>query len=75
MAESDEGEVVRHTFCRVERLEASVITLPAAVVSMEQPAVDPAGARSGVGAGSERRWWKPSVKWDAEPDAGAWSRA
>ncbi|MFC9531752.1 MULTISPECIES: GNAT family N-acetyltransferase [unclassified Streptomyces] len=50
VAESDEGEVVRHTFCRVERREASVITLPAAVVSMEQPAVDPAGGRSGVGA-------------------------
>ncbi|MFC9499758.1 hypothetical protein [Streptomyces sp. NPDC056982] len=46
VAESDEGEVVRHTFCRVERREASVITLPAAVVSMEQPAVDPAGAWS-----------------------------
>ncbi|MFC9671255.1 GNAT family N-acetyltransferase [Streptomyces sp. NPDC056949] len=50
VAESDEGEVVGYTFCRVERREASVITLPAAVVSMEHLAVDPAVARTGVGA-------------------------
>ncbi|MFD0035777.1 N-acetyltransferase family protein [Streptomyces sp. NPDC055059] len=50
VAASDGGEVVGYTFCRVETREASVITLPAAVVSMEHLAVDPASARSGVGA-------------------------
>ncbi|MFF1360527.1 GNAT family N-acetyltransferase [Streptomyces sp. NPDC058297] len=50
VAESDEGEVVGYTFCRVERREGSLVTLPAAVVSMEHLAVDPAGARGGVRA-------------------------
>ncbi|WP_326777627.1 GNAT family N-acetyltransferase [Streptomyces sp. NBC_01445] len=50
VAESDEGEVVGYTFCRVERREGSLITRPAAVVSMEHLAVDPGSARSGVGA-------------------------
>ncbi|MEV6700979.1 GNAT family N-acetyltransferase [Streptomyces sp. NPDC051453] len=43
VAESDDGEVVGYTLCRVERREASVLT-------MEHLAVDPADARSGVGA-------------------------
>ncbi|MET7513730.1 GNAT family N-acetyltransferase [Streptomyces sp. NPDC005480] len=50
VAESDEGDVVGYTFCRVERRKGSLNTLPATVVSMEHLAVDPGSARSGVGA-------------------------
>ncbi|MFF1688096.1 MULTISPECIES: hypothetical protein [unclassified Streptomyces] len=53
--------MVGYTFCRVERREGSRVTLPAAVVSMEHLAVDPAGARGGVGAALV----KPSVTWEA----------